>query len=269
MNGKGIAALSLSSLAAQLIGPMRLPEGWEAEHPDTLAATLGRDTVPFATGWASPFEIVAEAAVARARILLDAASGLKRRERCQWEADAQAAKAWTKKHIQDADELRQDFDLRAKGGTSLSLMDFLNAALPRVSQENQRRYWRTYLRESVQERQGWPGEPRIPVVFTDEASDEQLRGAKADPPTCAILDGGEARRFDRNEYPHARQALVSFFKRRGDTVRKKWARDSGAKGGKMSVAKQIAEKGEPMLRPSQAAKIDRAARKSRLPHKRP
>lgn len=71
-------AATLAALAVQILPRMELPQDWQSKHPHTLESKLLEDLKP--TGGCkllSLYEIVANAAVKRARIVLEAARGEK------------------------------------------------------------------------------------------------------------------------------------------------------------------------------------------------
>jgi len=87
--------IAIANLAVQMLPKIDLPDAWGTMHPDTLGKHISEPTtgkgVNFSEsyespqGWATPWELISEEAVKRARVLMDAAAGNKRQERIDYE----------------------------------------------------------------------------------------------------------------------------------------------------------------------------------------
>lgn len=246
----------IAQLAIQFIPALLLPDGWDTMNPQTLMEALGEATTgkgrnyakdyEYPPGWATPFEIVAEEATRRARILLDAAAGRVRPERLDYTQAGERAREQLSEYGKAAAELQRKFDRFAKEGTSLSIMDALKHALPNIHRrrpDNPFRYWREYLRDDIVSRRQKEKLPAIDVHFSDEAtSDQKACAVEAEspsgPPACIVLRADQSYQVTRTEFPRLVLGLADFYRLNGKTLQKQWAKSAGRKGGKKSQAKK-------------------------------
>ena len=246
-------ALEIATLAARLLPPMKLDDNWATEHPVTLKAALAEATTgkgrDFAKnyqpppGWATPFEIVAEEATRRARILLDAAAGRIRPERLHYEKDGEKARQQMQDYDKAAAELERVFPRLAKGNSTLPITDALRHALPGVHKHNPRnplRYWREYLRHSTLSYREKHQHPAIPVFFADEArtQDKALavdQDSRNGPPHWVLIKNIHT--VSRQGFPGLILYLREFYRTHGKAVANKWAVEDGKRGGKESQSK--------------------------------
>jgi hypothetical protein len=206
-------------------------------------------------GWPTPFEIVAEEAIRRARILLDAAAGRIRPERLRYEEERGVGRQQMQDFDKAAAELELKFDRLARGRAFLPILETLEAALPAVHRrkpENPFRYWREYLRDDIVARRQQRNLPSVPVLFSDEATaDERGRAVEDEspegPPSCIVLTHSRSYQVTRTEFPRLILGLAAFYRSKGKNVQKQWAESAGRKGGKKVQAHQ---------RPGKLSKLD-------------
>lgn len=122
---------TVAGIASQLMPPMELPARWKELATAYLAEELRKDILPSAPSLPSRFEVMAEAAVARARILLDVAAGIKRPERILLEQKTAERQEAHEKKQKTRTDLSKIFAKLSPAGTPLLLDAVITAALPR------------------------------------------------------------------------------------------------------------------------------------------
>lgn len=265
-------------LAAQLLPPMELPPNWATEHhlilrPILAEATTGKGrnfepTYEYPTGWPTPFEVVAEEATRRARILFDAAAGRIRQERTAYYRSGKEADQQMKDYAEATAFKEGEFERHANGKSFLLIMEALQSILPKVYKhkpENAYRYWREYLRTSTETYRNKHGLPELPVKFRDELSDEEESFA-VDPdssgarPHVVTLDHDSSYHVNRSEYGRLAIHLRQFYDSSGGArVKRTIAAEAGRKGGKKSQ-ENIRKDGK--ISPEDGRKLTIAAEKA-------
>jgi len=181
--------IAIANLAVLMLPKIDLPEGWEVMNPQSLQRQLADVTTPFAEiklkdgtpfpvrssveKSLTPFEVIAEAAVARARILLASASGNIRDTRKQRRAEVVPLKeqvlAENKLREKRAAILAQwqaklEKRFSSSPNASLATAELLCLVLPKSKPDMRQLYWREFLRQEA--RQEVP--EGVKVVFKDE-----------------------------------------------------------------------------------------------------
>ncbi|MFN0127337.1 MAG: hypothetical protein ACKV19_11700 [Verrucomicrobiales bacterium] len=243
--------LDIARLAARLLPPIELPPNWATEHHLNLQRILAEATTgkgrnvdrsyEYPAGWPTQFEVVAEEATRRARILLDAAVGRIRPERLAYERSGEEADQKMAQFAEASASKEREFERHAKGHSSLPIMEALRIALPRVYKhqpENAYRYWQDYLRTSVIKYRRKHGLPELPVRFRSELEREEVShpvdsDSTQGPPHVVVLNHDDTYQVTRREYGVLAILLPQFHKSpEAAQLRSVWFTKAGKKGGK-------------------------------------
>ncbi len=176
--------IALANLAAQFLPKIDLPTGWQGMDTTALRQTvhqasdpsLRTNNIPIAHPTLqkeiTPFEIIAEEAITRARILLDTAAGIQRPARQAGDQQIQSLAAAVKRDI-DRKQARAEeramwqAKFAAKtaklGRATLTGTEVLCLVYPRSKNELIRHYWREFYRAKCQD-----DDTSVKVVFDDE-----------------------------------------------------------------------------------------------------
>ncbi len=271
--------LDVALLAARLLPPLELPDNWATEHHLNLKKILAEATTgkgrkfdpryDYPAGWPTQFEVVAEEATRRARILLDAAAGRIRQERLDYDRSGVEADRQMKEFAEATAAKEREFERRAPGKPSLPIMEALKIALPKVykhNPENAYQYWREYLRNADEDYRKEHEHPAVPVKFRDELTEKEAsyavdRDSPHGHPHVVVIDCDRSYKVTRHEYGVLAIYLQQFCESAaGARVRSLWSSKGGRKGGKKSQA-NIRQEGK--LSAAEGRKLDVAAKKVR------
>jgi hypothetical protein len=237
--------LEIATLAARFLPPIDLtgigPDA--AWHPEEvrkaiseLSAGTPRKASPdyrYPEGWATPFEVIAAEAVARARMLLAAAEGKTRQPVLDYaRAGREAAEALRRDHAREEETRRADFARLAAGLATVPLETVLRHALPRVCAHRIENAWtclRDYLATSIDDYRARRGLPLLPVHFAREATRAQKAaavdsGADAAPPACILLEHSPDYQVDAAEFPALVDGLRRHYSTKGAALRQRRTR---------------------------------------------
>lgn len=266
MNCESPTPLEIATLASRFLPEMALPDRWENQPAHELSEIISRASVPRESveGLATPFEVIAEEAVRRARILLDAAAGIKRPQREEFMQSGEGAREQLKATSLEKTKLTKKFSEIADGKDKISIIKVLEIALPRVEEKNAFAYWREYLRNSIVDYRQKHKLPQIEVKFADEVSRDEMakrlkslqshyrkwrkdpliatgnfpkirnfRGKYTESLWWGVLEdhGRDDYQVSKTEFPHLVLGLQNYHSIDGERLRKKWSRESGLKGG--------------------------------------
>ncbi|MES2709760.1 MAG: hypothetical protein V4726_24390 [Verrucomicrobiota bacterium] len=196
-------------------------------------------------GWKTPFEIIAEEAVRRARILLEAAAGQTRPAVLDYATQGTEAQAFMESKRDMKDEMRRaNYARIAKGRSTVPLEEILRFALPKVysnDANNAWMYFRNYLRSSVQENRKNDGLPELEIVFSDKATAEQRARAvdyfaREDRPSCIVLPHGPDYEVNEKNFADLVLGLRHFHETYGGVLKKRAQRSGSSNGGKITQA---------------------------------
>jgi hypothetical protein len=269
--------VAVATLAMQMLPPIDLPLNWQTTEPVKLSRELKRrskwwcsgdedaeqaseqdDELPFTKQleWArhfddlpepgdqypTPFELVAQIAIDRARALLNEAKGTIRPLRKEWETITinEIKKGMAALHTYN-DWIRH-FHAIAGEGKYVWLNQALSYILPRSKDQNRLLYFREYYRHRTSRliestARGTVG--RMSVIYPDEASQEKIRESKNLPPTCHVIrtiPNLTTTCFNHQQFATLMPEFVAFLASHGPSVRKKWSRAQGRKGGLKSAS---------------------------------
>ncbi|HWB04163.1 MAG TPA: hypothetical protein VG796_14140 [Verrucomicrobiales bacterium] len=221
--------------------------------------------------WATPFEAMAEEAVKRARILLDAAAGRMRRPRVDHLKKTQENTEAMRRRVELLNAIRKSDFRKVSGGDRYTTLEKVIAwALPRVYKHNRENAWgyfREYLSRSIASLRAGRYLPPLEITFEELATEEQKANsvdttARAHPPACIVLPHGPDYIVTAKEFPEYVVELRDFYQTEGPAIRQRLLRAKGAKGAKL--AKPLKEK--PLFSARDEAKFrasDKKRRKSR------
>ena len=178
--------LAIANLAVQMLPKIELPKDWETKDPIELLRFVRRSTefsepILMPGGATFPihsseqkgltaFEVLADEAVTRARIVLDSARGVYRQGRDARHKAVSELKKSTLIKAQQVQEWKQakaswvvKFEryLAAKQKAEMTTLEMLNVVLPSSEDHMRILYWRDYLRKC-------DGPSSRTVVFKDE-----------------------------------------------------------------------------------------------------
>lgn len=286
---------ALASLAAKFLPPIELPEmsGHEFHHPELLRRALSAMTTgqlgdyrfregdegddltrKYPSGWLTPFEVLAEEAVTRARVLLKAARGQRREEVTKHNAALQGLMERTAERIAAGTKLcRTVFDNRARGNPpSMPMHEVLHYCLPRYAEVNRIEIMRAFFRARTEKR--CKGLPVLGITFDDIASHEAKQNAVPNsnylsaqgPPACIVLPYTRDYPVNEDEFRILAQKLEGFARSNWERIRKAL----GKQGGRQKSPDVFNEKDSASLREAAerqsatgGAKTPPAAKKSR------
>lgn len=268
--------LDIATLAARFLPPVSLPDigDLKLDHETFRAAvselTTGRPytyskSYEYPKGWATPFEMMAEEAVLRARILFNAAAGKLRPDRIAYLERAKTENAASAElEVARAKMRKAHFARLANGASTIPLAAVLKFALPKVYAHNSQNAWehfREYLRNSVAQKRLEYGLPAIKVTFFDLATDAEKQVAahqfsNEGPPACVVLPHDESYQVDEFEFPCIVIDLKNFYKRHGDAIQKRIAREQDRTGAK----KKKTRREPPLLTRRDEAKLQASAK---------
>lgn len=275
--------LEIATLAARFLPPIDLagigPHEKGAWHPDLIKAAIGELTsgkgrnfsndYQRLEGHPTPFEVIAEEAVKRARVLLNAAAGKTRQAVLDYRREGEAAQVSIRKRLEAEEQMRlSDFERLAIGRAAIPLDEVLKFALPRVYAHRPENAWlhlREYFASAVRELRKKHDRPDLPITFVDCATDEEKSHAVDSmswegPPALIVLPHGPHYEVGRLEFPALVMNLRNFYGQRGEADRKRRERD-GRRGGRKVQAGL--RKGK--ITRAEAAALERVARKAKNP----
>lgn len=245
------APFEVATLAAAFLPPIDLPEKWQTEHPQSLSEEIGKSTgnpFPRSTyrppeGWRTPWEVLCEEAVKRARTLLDTTAGRTRPAVLAWDAAGADARAQLDRIHAEHQKIAKEFDRVANGRKTVPVADVLRFCLPRAkSDEVRMAYFMSYL-------------------YEDASGYNQRHGIEGPPVIADQTD----RTVNCGEFPIFVRDFVNAYKERGEAWRKEFARAAGKQGGaKAKRERRQSETAEgigPALSAADAARLDAASRK--------
>jgi hypothetical protein len=232
--------LAIANLALHFLPRIELPHGWQTEHPDILAPKLAIPTAGIDPenamsairfpGWATPFELIAEEAVKRARILLDAAAGKARRERTDYEHEKDAAEAERVKEDAAHAKWQTVFQRYAKDRAAISMIEALRLIVKGSEDHMLIFYMRQSQRESYEGYRERHHLEKKRVIFADEEKPGETDAVVVSDLMDEMVD---VQRFGR-----LAASFRQYYDAHGERVRKMFSRIVGQKGGEMSAEKR-------------------------------
>ena len=149
MNEKEPTTYEIACLAAKFLPPMEVPENWLSEDPVTLSNLLQTESKPDEYGphSESPWELLCNQAVTRAKILLDYAAGKLRPEVIDFQEAEQRCSELVRDGMSSGAKWKEKFGKIAKGRESIPKIDALAAIVPSARKETLLKYYEYYLQE--------------------------------------------------------------------------------------------------------------------------